>query len=351
MDVTGVIKSDVMISALMAEVDAILKLYMEQCYQALSHYLLAPASVVATIYLAIQGIRIMFGQVDLEISVALKTCLRIGVIFTLLGSGGWGYVSQYLYDFLSAMANKLGSLLISSESPLDFKDLFEGLQGVLNQFSLIGKDFFYSGHLMNPLPYIDGLVVWGVGFGITGFGLFHFIVAKVLLSMLVVFLPVLLLFCFFEAFQGLLDRWLGFVMGVFFLQILINIVLAFDLTLSDWWVASFQLSSAVSIHNLSAIPVLILGIISVGLMGKMSALAYAIGSGVGSLSGSSGGGGLIRMGLWGHHALGRGRKGSDSKTLERIEKKLEKSNGSSGASEAVHRSAGRPRWDSCHHDE
>jgi type IV secretion system protein VirB6 len=301
--VSTVIASDAMISALMAEVDTLLKLYMEQCYRGLSQYLLNPATLLATIYLAIQGIRIMFGQLDLDLWVAIKTCLRIGAIFTLLGSGGWGYVSEYLYDFLSAASEKLGNLLIKSESPLDLGSVFDGLQGVLNQFSAIGEDFFSTGHWMSPLPYIDGLVVWGVGFAITGFGLFQIIVAKVLFSMLIVFLPVLLVFCFFEIFQGLLDRWLGFVIGVFFLQILISVVLAFDLSLSDWWLGSFQISAVTHLSNLSAIPVLILGIISIGLMGKVSTLAYAIGSGVSSLSGSSGGGGFIRRGLWGGHHL------------------------------------------------
>jgi hypothetical protein len=187
--------------------------------------------------------------------------------------------------------------------------------------------------------------VWGVGFAITGFGLFQIIVAKVLLSMLVVFLPVLLIFCFFEMFQGLLDRWVGFVIGVFFLQVLINIVLAFDLTLSDWWVASFQLTSIAHLSNLSAIPILILGIISIGLMSKVSTLAYSIGSGVGTLSGSSGGGNFIRRGLWGRHRSNKVKMPSQSDSqssyseaaLERVEKRLEKSSPSSSSSSSSSR--------------
>jgi type IV secretion system protein VirB6 len=306
MGVGTLVTSDAMIAGLMEEVDTLLKLYMKTCYDGLAHYLFIPATLVASIYVAIQGIRMMFGELDLDLSIAMKTFFRIGAIFMLLGSGGWGYVSKYLYDFLSVASQKIGNLLIKSESPIDVGNVgsvFDGLQGVLNQFSGIGEDFFSAGHWMSPLPYIDGLVVWGVGFALTGFALFQIIVAKVLFSILIIFLPVVVIFCFFEIFQGLLDRWLGFVIAIFFLQILINIVLAFDLALSDWWLGSFQISSVTHLSNLTAIPVLILGIISIGLMGKVSTLSYAIGSGVSSLSGASGGGRLVGRALWGRHRV------------------------------------------------
>jgi type IV secretion system protein VirB6 len=131
-------------------------------------------------------------------------------------------------------------------------------------------------------------------------GLFHIIVAKVLFAILLAILPLILLACFFDRFYPIFDRWAGFLVSVFLLQILIYAVLAFELTLSSWWVESFQLSTNLLSH-FKAMPLIIFGIIAVGLMGKMSTLAYGIGSGVASISAQGGIGAWIGGQLWGRN--------------------------------------------------
>ncbi len=303
MAISGLISTDILIPALMNKVDELLQIYGQQAYEALSHYLLMPATILATLYVAIQGIQLLLGQVELSMAVFIKTSLRIGIIFTLLGSGGWAYVSRYSYELFNALSLKLGNALLKLNTATPAENLFDELQGLLNQFSKIGFNFFAQGHLTNPLPYLNGLIVWFVGFVLTAMGLFEIIVAKVMFALLIVILPLILLACFFKIFQPIFDRWLGFVLGAFLLQILIYVVLAFDLTLSDWWLSGFKLSVTDYLSNLSAISIVILGVISIGLMSKMSNLAYGMGSGVSSLSERSGVGHWIARSLWGrsHH--------------------------------------------------
>jgi type IV secretion system protein VirB6 len=292
------VTSDALIPALMTEVNALLSDYSEMSYEALSRYLFHPATILATIYFAIQGMRLLLGELNLTFSVLFKTILRIGFIFTLMGTGGWQYIAQYCYEFLNQLSLDLGQVLLEGVSTAHSKNLFDGLQDVLNQFSTIGFNFFMQGHFYHWLPYLNGLLVWAVGFLMVAVGLFHLIVAKVLFSILLAILPLILLACFFDRFYSIFDRWVGFIVSIFLLQILIYAVLAFEITLSHWWVDSFQLSGHLLSH-FKAIPLIIFGVISVGLMGKMSTLAYGIGAGVASVSAEEGSGAWIGRNLWG----------------------------------------------------
>jgi hypothetical protein len=208
----------------------------------------------------------------------------------------WGFVSQYLVGFVNDAIGGLGDALITA-SPVHIQGIngLDGaLQTVLTAFTQMGSTVFKTGGLTNMGGWLSGILIWGFGYLFVAIGLFEIILAKVMLSILFVFTPVIVLFCYFKPFHGVFDRWLGSIVGFALLQLFVTAALTLSVSIAYWWIEKNILGSqATEIGNAGTWPVVIIGITSIGLILKAAHLAQNLGGSVSSASASALVGGMM----------------------------------------------------------
>jgi type IV secretory pathway VirB6-like protein len=278
----------------LSQVDSLLIHYVYDGYQAFSTYLQVPLGILSAIAITLLGYSVSIGWVRLSIPNLVKAVLKIGLIYMAVMD--WGFVSQYLVGFVNDLVGGLGDALITA-SPVHIKGvngLDGALQTVLTVFTQMGMKVFGIGGLNNMGPWLSGILIWGFGYLFVGIGLFEIILAKVMLSVLFVFTPVIVLFCYFRTFHGIFDRWLGSIVGFALLQLFVTAALTLSVSIAYWWIEKNILGSkATDIGNAGTWPVVIIGITSIGLILKAAHLAQNLGGSVSSASASSLVGGMI----------------------------------------------------------
>ena len=275
------------VAKLLAEIDLLLANYVFNGYAAVSAYLRIPLGLVTLLYIVIMGYGIVLGQVQVKVTDFAKSVLKIGFIYMAVTQ--WGWVSSELIGLVNGAISGLGDALIAaSPAHIPGVDGIDGaMQIVLIQFSTIGSKVFQTGGLSNLGGYLDGFVIWGFGYFIIALALFEIILSKVLLAILFVFTPLIVLFTYFKPLQGTFDRWLGAIIGAALLQLFVTAVLTLALSICYWWSAAHVAMSALQIGNFGTLPVVIIGIVSIGMVFKAAHLAQNLGGTVSSLSGST----------------------------------------------------------------
>ena len=147
--------------------------------------------------------------------------------------------------------------------------------------------------MSNVGALLDGIILWVFGYLIVGIGLFEIILAKVMLAVLFVFTPLLVLFCYFKPFQSIFDRWLGAIIGFALLQLFVTATLTLALSLAYWWVGLHIGESALHIGSYGTLPIVIVGIICIGLVLKAAHLAQNLGGIVSNSAASAMVGGMV----------------------------------------------------------
>lgn len=270
----------------LSEIDLLLKDYIFDGYQALSESLRVPLALIASIYICLLGYAITLGWVKISIGNFVKVCLKISFIY--LAVTQWSWVSTNIVGFINSAIGELGDALISATpTHIPGADGINGaMQIVLIEFTKLGSTVFASGGLGNLGGWMDGILLWAFGYIMIGLALFEIIISKVMLAILFVFIPLMVLFCFFKPLHGVFDRWLGAIISAALLQLFVIAALTFSLSLSYWWIETHFAEGALKIGNYGTLPAVILGIICIGLIWKAADLAYFIGGAVSSLSAS-----------------------------------------------------------------
>lgn len=275
------------------EIDLLLHNYVYDGYAAISSYLRIPLGIVATIYLVIFGYSIAMGWVKISMGNFVKAVLKIALIYMAVTQ--WAWVSEYFVGLINNLIGGLGDALISA-SPVHIPGV-DGIDGAMQitliQFTKLGSTIFSGGGLSNFGAYLEGMVVWGFGYALVGVGLFEIVLSKVMLAVLFVFTPLITILCFFKPLQGTFDRWLGAIVGFALLQLFVTATLALGLSLSYWWLAAHQISSAAYIGNKGTLPIIIIGIICLGFVLKAAQLAQNLGGVVSTSAASAMVGGMI----------------------------------------------------------
>lgn len=273
--------------ALLNEIDALLNNFVYNGYAALSNYLTAPAAVIASIAVVFFGVSTTMGWVQMSRGEFTKLVFKIALIFAAVTQ--WSFVSSFFVDLLNSAINGLGDALISA-SPVHIPgaDGVDGaLQIVLIQFTQLGAKLFDAGGFSNLGGIFDGIVVWGFGYAIVGLALCEIILAKVMLSVLLTFIPLMALFCYFKPFQTIFDKWLGAIMGFALMQLFVTATLGLALSIAYWWLAAHVTESVLHIGNYGTLPVIIIGILCLVLIFKAAALAQNLGGIMSASSGSA----------------------------------------------------------------
>ncbi len=272
----------------LSEVDSLLSHYVYDGYQAFSAYLHLPIGILSAIAITLLGYSVSMGWVKLSVPNLVKVVIKIGLVYMAVTD--WGFVSQYLVGFVNDAIGGLGDALITA-SPVHIQGIngLDGaLQTVLTAFTQMGMKVFGIGGITNIGPWISGLLIWGFGYLFVAIGLFEVILAKVMLSVLFVFTPVIVLFCYFKPFHGVFDRWLGSIVGFALLQLFVTAALTLSVSIAYWWIEKNILGSqATEIGNAGTWPVVIIEVTSIGLILKAAHLAQNLGGSVSSASASA----------------------------------------------------------------
>ena len=211
---------------LLAKIDALLHNFVYDGYNALSGYLSVPLGVIAAIYIAIFGYAIMMGWVRVNIGNFVKAVLKIGFIYMAVTQ--WAWVSENVVGLVNGAIGGMGDALVAA-SPIHIPGaggIDGALQETMIQFDKAGYLMFKGGGMLNPGRWLDGIIIWGFGYILIAVALFEIILAKVMLSVLFVFTPLIVIFCYFKPFQAIFDKWLGAIVGFALLQLFVTSVLA-----------------------------------------------------------------------------------------------------------------------------
>ncbi len=273
------------VSNLMDHVNVLLNSYVFNGYQALSNYLAMPVFLITTLSIVILGFGVMLGSVKVNINVFGKFCIKIGIIYTVIYN--WGFVSYYFIGLVNSMIGGAGDALIAANPfhTIPAQGITGAMQLTLNEFTQVGNKIFSVGGYTSIAPLFDGLLIWFFGYVIIGLGLMEILLAKLLLAILFVFTPLIVLSCYFKWGQSIFDRWLGAIIGCGLVQLFVTVALSFALSIAYWWVDAHVHSKAIGIGSVGTLPVVIIGLLCIGMILKATSLAQNLG---GTISTSSG---------------------------------------------------------------
>ncbi len=292
------------IIVLLSEIDKLLQLYVYDGYGALSRYLTIPLGLISTLYIVLLGYATMIGWVQLNIQNLLKSIFKIALIYSAVTS--WGFVSEYIVGFINAAIGDLGDAIISA-SPMKIPAA-EGIDGALQvtliQFTKLSLSIFDTGSWVNFGGWFDGLLVMCFGYLVVALGVFEIILAKVMLAILFVFIPLMVIFCYFKPFQSIFDRYLGAIVGFALLQLFVTAALALALSVAYWWLSLYMGETALQIGHYGIWSVIIIGIVCIGIILKAASLAQNLGGIVSTSAASAMIGGMVG-GAMGSLGLGR----------------------------------------------
>lgn len=279
--------------SLLEQIDALLNNFVFNGYAALSDYLRLPLALIATFYLALFGFGMVLGQVKVSTGEFIRAALKIGFIYMAVTQ--WNFVSEYLVNFVNSAIGELSNALLSA-CPIQIPGaggIDGALQVVLIQFTKLGAVLFDTGGIDNLGGFVDGLVVWAMGYAIVGLGVFEIALSKVMLAILCVFAPLMSLSCFFKPFQPIFDRWLGAIVGFALLQWFVVATLTLSMSLAYGWLAAHRNETALQMGNYGTLPVLLVGILCIGFILKAASLAQNVGGMISSASGTAMVGGMV----------------------------------------------------------
>lgn len=289
----GIPAYNTIVASLLGEIDLLLNNYVYNGYAAFSSYLRIPLGIVSAIYIVILGYSILMGWTRLAMGNFVKAVLKIGLIYMAVTE--WDFIAKYFVGFINDAIGGLGDVLVGV-SPVNIpgaSGLDGAMQVTLTQFTNLGAVVFNTGSFSNLGGWFDGLIIWFFGYAIVGFGLFEIILAKVMLAILFIFTPVIVIFCYFAPLQPIFDRWLGAIIGFALLQLFVTAALALALSISYWWLGVHMGQTALNIGNFGSLPVIIVGLVSLGIVWKAADLAQNLGGVVSTSAASAMIGGAI----------------------------------------------------------
>ena len=275
------------------ELDFLLRTYVYDGYSAMAQMIALPLAALATLYIVILGVGVLTGSVKVNMGTFINSVIKIGLIYTVATS--WGWVSEYVVGAVYAAVNEVSTGLLSA-SPMNipgFSDVNGALQMVLTQFMMIAQLFFNSGGWANIIATIQGFGVQVVGYIMVSVAIFEITLAKIMLSILFVLMPVFVCFCFFKSTKGFFDRFVGAIASHAFVLIMVNAVLVFGLQLVYWAFPVLNGQTALNIGFLGIVPIIIVAFILISTLLKVASLAHSLGGSIACSSGSAMLGGMI----------------------------------------------------------
>lgn len=281
------------ISGMFSQITALLHDYTQQGYQALSALIKVPLGTAIVLYLAITGLFILHGDIEVSVKEFSKRALKLALLYTFALS--WSMFNQYFITLVSAITTDVSNAMmnIAATGSLHENTLGQSLQTVLNQVTAIADAYFKHGSLHNPEPYFDGFIIMLCGYAIVAIAALFILVNQIILAILLALAPLMVAFTLFRPTQSFFDRWLGDICGYSMSIVMLSATLGIIMMMMGWVFPSDASRFDVSPNGIVA-PI-VLAIISIGILLTAAQIGRAIGGGVssasekGALSGAVGG--------------------------------------------------------------
>jgi type IV secretion system protein VirB6 len=275
-----------LVDALLHELDELLNNYIYHGYSALVSYLEMPLAILITLYIILLGYSIVGGWVSMSMSVFIKSITKIGLIY--LFAMNWGWFSEYVVELFFTATGQVADVIISA-TPMPLPTFSgEGIDGAMQSVLLelwdIGQWIWDTGSLNHITSYIGALGIWISGAILIGLALFEIIMAKCMLSILLVVAPIFIIFTLFDSTQDFFNRWLGSCSGYAFLIILISATISLSMSVAQWSIGDAYITKAVGLKMLQILPIIFVSFICIGLLRRSAFLALGIGSSVAMFS-------------------------------------------------------------------
>ena len=274
---------------LFTKFDSLLDNYVHNGYQALAGFLNYPLGMAVILYIVLMGYSITQGWVKLSMGNFTKSALKIGFIY--MAAMNWSWFSQYVVDLFTKGAGQIGDVLINATPiPLPHfagEGIVGALQSTMIEVSKIGWWTWNMGSWRNLSPCFEGLLIWGFGYAQVIVGVFELLLSQMMLSILFASAPLFICFTIFKPTQGFFDRWLGLCVGFALVRVFISATLALTLSIMQWTVGDMYASKAINMTILGCVPLVITGILGVGILLSVTRMAQAIGGNVSTSSGSA----------------------------------------------------------------
>ncbi len=306
--------SNVIDSFFSQALNPILHNFVYNAYTILANHLKYPLGLAVILYITLMGTSIMMGWTKLSINVFVKSAIKIALIYTF--ALNWGIFSQWIVTGIQGSAEQLGNWLLSA-TPIHIPQLggsgIEGaLQSVLTEVVRLSQWIFDQGswHELGPCISAYFLLIFGSAVVVVGF--FEIVLAKIMLAILFATAPLFISFTLFEKTHSFFDRWLGQIIGFSFLMIFVMVVLALSMSFMQWAIGDSYNQHGGTVTMLGFIPVMLVGILGVGLVIKVSHMAQSLGGAVSTVSGQQFIAGAVGGFVGGALAINRmGEKKSD----------------------------------------
>lgn len=271
------------------ELDLILKNYVYNGYGALASYMKAPLASAVVLYIAIMGLSVMQGWIEMSMRHFVKSMLKISLIYFFAMQ--WDVFSDWIVNGLEQTAGEIGTVLISATPiPLPHfggEGINGAIQSVLIEVTKIGAWTWNTGSWHNMGPCFTALLIWGFGYVMLMIGIFEIVLAKLMLALLFTLAPLFITFTLFKPTHGFFDRWVGAIVGFALLIIFTSAILGLALNIMQWAIGGMYLDQATHVNLVSFIPVMIVGCIGIGILLRAAHLAQAIGGTITTSSGSA----------------------------------------------------------------
>jgi hypothetical protein len=290
--------------------------------------------LVATLALALTllGIRVMTGQVQSpkELYVFMGKA-----IFAIVVISGWGEVTRLLYELFSQVTMYFGDHVINIVSgKLNVGNVMPSIPGVSGIGAAMDQAILTFHAVANHLTknagwkdfsaYFLAFLVRLFGWGIILIGLIEIVVAKLIVAVLFLLLPIMALFLPFQKTEKKFETYLGVLCGYSLILILVPMVIGFSLSFIKWSLILGKVISltgqVIGLSNWGMIvPFILVGGICLVLVVTAGHIAKQIGSGSASSSGMAMLAGAA-AGAMGGFALGKGMLGASANTTKTIGK-------------------------------
>lgn len=275
------------IEAILTEVDTLLKTYAFDGYTALADYVRVPLGVAVVLYFVCFGVGMTQGWVKGSLSEHAKSCLRIGLIYTI--GLHWSFFSEYAYNVFYEASGHIGDVLVGA-SPVPLPTIGgEGINGALQSILIevwkISQWILDGGSFTNLGPFVGGLLVGVVGCLLVALAVLETVVAKCMLSILFVTAPLFIAFTLFKCTHTFFDRWLGACVGYACLMIFICAGLGIIVSLDQWILADYYVVKAAEMHWVDMGTAILVSLVCIGLLKRIAGLAMSIGGSVTTVSG------------------------------------------------------------------
>jgi type IV secretion system protein VirB6 len=271
------------------QIDTILKSFVYNGYQAIADHLRYPLGLAVTLYIIILGISISQGWVKLSFGNFTKSCLKIGLVYSL--GMHWSTFSFYIVKGIEGSAGQIGDWLINA-TPITIPHfagtgINGGLQSVMVEVTRIGIWSWDQGSFHSYSPFFTALFIWLSGYAALLLAFIEILMAKMMIAILFTIAPLFIAFTVFKSTHGFFEKWLGVICGFVFFLILIPAGVSLMLNCMQWTIAGEYAKRAADISLMGFVPLMVVSALSVLLILKITTYAHVIGNSVATSAGSA----------------------------------------------------------------